>query len=238
MSSDLGARLRSPREGLSQSASAGGTVHSRDFSRSEHGPVPLPILEHYSPEPILSAAEAFQGSWVDLDHSLSIHAPAFARGWKGLSSTLRRCGLDAGDRVIMAVGNGPLFPAALVAILRCGGSPLLVHCETPSAELRRTAARFAARFILCDWRQESDLLSISSRVHTVTSEDWLRLLWAELPEASGQGSHRAAGLAGVPLHPTSGTTGHPRIAARPGAAPWPRRATGFSRWGSTRAILY
>src|SRR3972149_1940608 len=93
----------------------------------------------YSPEPILSAVDGFRGSWVDLDRSLEVDAVAFARAWKDLSSTLRQYGLGAGDRVVMAVGNGPLFPTLLAAVLHCGGSPLLVHCETPPAELNPTA---------------------------------------------------------------------------------------------------
>ena len=183
-----------------------------------------------SPEPILRAADGFRGSWVDLDRSLEIDAAAFARGWHRLSEALGRCGLNAGDRVVMCVSNGPLFPAALAAILERGGAPLLVHCETPTAELHRTANRFAARFILCDRPCENDLSALTSRVRTVSCENWMRVLWAELADDDRHGSSDFALLAGVPLHPTSGTTGHARVAARPGTAPWPKPSIGWRRW--------
>jgi long-chain acyl-CoA synthetase len=186
---------------------------SGDKNGTGHLPEP-----NYSPEPILSAAEDFRGSWVMLDRSQEIDAGQFIRGWKNLAAALVRCGLSNADRVVMSVGNGPLFPAALAAIISVGGSPLLTHCETPPAELHRTAARFGARFILCDYGQESHLSEIANRVQTVSTADWSRVLWAELPDIEIKDLSYTTSLAGVPLHPTSGTTGHARVAARPGAA--------------------
>jgi acyl-CoA synthetase (AMP-forming)/AMP-acid ligase II len=172
----------------------------------------------YSPEPILAAAAGFRGSWIDLDRALEVDAAEFARGRSALSSALAAGGLVRGDRVVLAVGNGPLFPAALTAILQCGGSPLLVHWETPPAELQRVATRFGARFLASDSAQERDLRELTPRVRTVSSGTWAQLLWAEWPASDAHGAATAALLAGVPLHPTSGTTGHPRVAARPGAS--------------------
>jgi acyl-coenzyme A synthetase/AMP-(fatty) acid ligase len=139
---------------------------------------------------------------------------AFARGWKELAAALGRAGLCESDRVVMAVGNGPLFCATLAAILSRGGSPLLLHGETPPAELRRTAARFDARFVICDAPVEADLAATGLEVKTVSGSAWARLLWAEV----GRPGERADffPLPAVPLHPTSGTTGEPKIAARPG----------------------
>lgn len=171
-----------------------------------------------SAEPLLAVAESFRGSWVDLDSSREVDAAAFARGWKGLATCLRGRGLAAGDRVVMAVGNGPLFPAALLAMVQCGGSPLLVHCETPPAELCRTAKRFGARWILCDSGDDRELAGMTSRVRAVSTEPWIQFLWAEMAEFSDDGATSTVELAGVPLHPTSGTTGQPRIAARPAAS--------------------
>lgn len=183
-----------------------------------------------SPEPILAAAENFAGVWVDLDRSLEIDAATFARRRKALSAALAAHGLGRGDRIVMAIGNGPLFPTVLTAILERGGSPLVVHCETPPAELLRTAARFAARFIARDSGPASELTAFTPHVATISGEPWERVLWAELrgdasrlglagPISDSNGSEGSAvRLAGVPLHPTSGTTGHPRIAVRPGAA--------------------
>ena len=102
------------------------------------------LLTDLGAEPILRAVDAYRGSIVDLDRSITVGPAAFALGWKELAAEMAACGLQPGDRVVLAAGNGPLFPAALAAILSQGGSPLLVHAETPAAELNR-AARTSGR---------------------------------------------------------------------------------------------
>lgn len=168
----------------------------------------------HSPEPILGAADSFRGTFFDLDRGLAIEAAAFARGWKELATRLARQGLGESDRVVMAVGNGPLFCAALAAVLSQGGSPLLVHAETPPLELARTARRFDARFIIADAQPEAELAELARSLTTISSPAWARVLWAEMGRPGEKPGFFA--LPAVPLHPTSGTTGHQRIAARPG----------------------
>ena len=121
-------------------------------------------------------------------------------------------GLEPGDRVVMAVGNGPRFLAVLAAVLAGGGSPLLLHVETPLAEIKRTAARYAARFAAVDGLDEAELRA-GNFDPRVVGDDWARMVWARTPYRSP--SQAAARLVGVPLHPTSGTTGQAKIAARP-----------------------
>ena len=87
--------------------------------------------------PILEAVDNYRGTIVDLDAEQVIEPARFAAGWRGLARRMAECGLSPGDRVIVAVANGPLFIAAWAAILSEEGSPLLVHVDTPPAELAR-----------------------------------------------------------------------------------------------------
>lgn len=53
-----------------------------------------------SPEPILSAADGFRGSWVDLDRSLEIDAAAFAGmepSFRGFGAMRIECGRSGGN---------------------------------------------------------------------------------------------------------------------------------------------
>ena len=116
-----------------------------------------------TPEPILDAVDNYRGSIFDLERSLRVSPRMFAAGWRGLAARLAEAGLSPGDRVIVAIGNGPIFIAAYAAILARGGSPLFVHVETPPAELKRTADRFTARFVLSDAQQPADLAGAGPR---------------------------------------------------------------------------
>jgi len=169
-----------------------------------------------SPEPILSAAEDYHGSMVDLDRRLVVRPEALARGRRALVRQMGQLGLETGDRGVMAVGNGPLFPATLAAILTRGGSPLLVHAETPPAELKRTALHYGARFILCDGRTEEDLAPLVKTVDLLDAGDWAQALWGTVDDREPAFQRDYEATAAVPLHPTSGTTGVPKVAARPG----------------------
>jgi len=157
------------------------------------------------PGPLLDAVDAFRGSFRDLDRGVEVDAAAFARGWRGLAERLGENGLEAGDRVVLAVGNGPQFPAALAAVLARGGSPLLLHGDTPAAEVRRNALRIGARFALTDSEESSEGQLLDAGFASVS--------WSEIEGVGDPGLPR---LESVPLHPTSGTTGHSKIALRPG----------------------
>ena len=170
-----------------------------------------------SPEPILQAVEGYRGSIVDLDRGLVVRPDAFARGRRALARQMSQLGLEVGDRVVMAVGNGPLFPATLAAILQSGGSPLLVHAETPPAELKRTSLRYGARFIFCDGRSEGELKTAVKAIDMLDSDGWAQALWGTVDDADPAFQRDYEAIPAVPLHPTSGTTGVPKVAARPGA---------------------
>jgi long-chain acyl-CoA synthetase len=166
-----------------------------------------------SPAPILEAAERYRGTIVDVTAACVLGPDEFAKAREQLTRWLAGQGLAAGDRVVLAISNGPLFVATLVAILACEASPLVVHFKTPAAELARYARRFGARFLASDPHDERG----GGLSHLTSSRlmfaDALPLDWSRLEESAAP---RGSELRGVPLHPTSGSTGLPKIALRPG----------------------
>lgn len=171
-----------------------------------------------SPDPILEAVEGYRGAFLDLDHGRRVDAAAFHRGRRALELQLPLLGLCPGDRVVFAVSNGPGFAVALAAILKCGGSPIFSHALTPAAELRRTALRFGALFIVNDGPSSDELEAVCLSTASVSEAEWLRLAWSCIDAADRGFADCYPALAAVPLHQTSGTTGVPKIAARPGRA--------------------
>jgi long-chain acyl-CoA synthetase len=170
--------------------------------------------ELLSPAPILEAVERYRGRIVDLDTSRVVSADEFARARETFTAELRRGGLQSGDRVVVALANGPSFIGALAAILACEGCPLLVHAKTPPAELQRYARRFGARFLLCEAAEEdAGLDELMSTLVAIGFGDVAAVRWGTF---AGECELRGPLLRGVPLHPTSGSTGLPKIALRPG----------------------
>src|SRR5258708_226566 len=109
-----------------------------------------------SHDAILACIEDYHGMIVDLDNSLSVPPQAFAEARWTLARKMDEAGLKPGDRVLVAAGNGPVFIATWAAILMRGGSPVLVHWETPSTELKRIAQRFHIRFVATDAQAETE----------------------------------------------------------------------------------
>ncbi len=163
--------------------------------------------------PILDAVENYRGTIVDLDAGQIITPARLVAAWHGLARRMVESGLSSGDRVIVAVGNGPLFIAVWAAILAQDGSPLLVHMDTPPAELKRIADRFHARFIITDSQQERDFESAGIQASTFAGADWAQVVWGDTTTAAD--TSQFVSLPGVPLHPTSGTTGPQKMAVRP-----------------------
>jgi acyl-CoA synthetase (AMP-forming)/AMP-acid ligase II len=171
-----------------------------------------------SPLPILDAAERFCGRFVDLDAARVISADKLQRTRAELERQFAADCVRPGTRVVVAVSNGPQFVATLLAILATGGSPLLVHPKTPAAELKRTALRFGARLIVSDECPAAEVEAQSLTLIRFAAGDWLELVGACLDPATPGFRGDYFDLAGVPLHPTSGTTGEPKVALRPGFA--------------------
>jgi acyl-coenzyme A synthetase/AMP-(fatty) acid ligase len=122
----------------------------------------------------------------------------------------------------MVLNNGPLFPAALAAILAQGGTPLLLHGSTPPSEATRLALQLGASFILSD--AEAAQLETSAhrsasmhlQVEGQAGEEFATVTWSRVDESCTGFLRDNFKLPGIPLHPTSGSTGKSKIAARPG----------------------
>jgi acyl-CoA synthetase (AMP-forming)/AMP-acid ligase II len=170
-----------------------------------------------SPEPILEAFDAVRGAMVDLQRSVVVGPDALRRASDELSAALAADGLGAGEVCLLAVGNGPMFVTTLAAILRCGGSPLLLHADSPPAELARNAQRYGARWLVTDSQTPAALAEAGLTGRAVSCGEWGAGVLASFENADGPGLGQALDDA-VPLHPTSGTTGLPKLAVRPGAA--------------------
>jgi acyl-CoA synthetase (AMP-forming)/AMP-acid ligase II len=170
----------------------------------------------WSPAPILDAVEQYRGTIIDLDSQQVFSPDDFARARQRLVRALRRAGLAAGDRVLVALPNGPLFMAALTAILACDASPLLLHFQTPAAELLRYARRFGARFLAAAMPLDGERPELVQTCTSIAFASTIDLAWCRLnvPDEAPPGPV----LKAIPLHPTSGSTGLPKIALRPGFA--------------------
>jgi acyl-coenzyme A synthetase/AMP-(fatty) acid ligase len=171
-----------------------------------------------SPLPILDAAERYRGEFVELDTGCVVTAAAFQAGRQQLSARLAQQGLTSGSRAVVSVGNGPQFVATLVAVLARGGCPILVHPKTPAPELRRIALRYGATWALAGECPSADIEAAGMTASTIAVNDWIRLSAARVDPATSGFDGGYADLPGVPLHPTSGTTGEPKVAVRPGRA--------------------
>jgi acyl-coenzyme A synthetase/AMP-(fatty) acid ligase len=176
----------------------------------------------FSPSPLLDAFENFHGWWLDLDSGVKTSASEFQSARNRLLAQMHAQGLADGDRVVVALRNGPLFAAAWAASLAAGASPVLMHSDTPTTELTEIAERSAARFIVTE-----------AEARHSGEEDWGEVLAAgplgnvrwrrdngrtTAPGSSSLSTSLSTGACwpAMPLHPTSGTTGGPKIAARPG----------------------
>lgn len=162
--------------------------------------------------PILAALASYRAEVVDLDNNCAVDGDQLRAGASAVAEGLARQGLLPGDRVVFSVGNGPAFTAAFCGVLTAGGNPILLHGETPYEELRRFARQYAARYIL---RQQADNWRAESRLAPLVElqfASWLRLACVETPSDSSSASFPY--LVSTPLHPTSGTTGHAKVAVR------------------------
>jgi acyl-CoA synthetase (AMP-forming)/AMP-acid ligase II len=167
------------------------------------------------PEALLGAFDNSRASFIDLDHAQVVSPGELRRVADELSRTLAAAGVGSAERVALVVGNGPGFITSLVAVLRIGACPLLLHADSPAPEVRRSALRFGASFALADALTPTDLEGVGFVARAISGAPWGA---AVLGRLVGQPVDSDLSIAGVPLHPTSGTTGEPKVALRPGFA--------------------
>lgn len=170
------------------------------------------------PDPLLAALREFQGRYVDLDRNLVTNAGGLREMRDTIAKALRRSGIEEHQRILFAVGNGPQFVAAFFALLELNTSPLPIHCEAPLAELLRYAHEFGASGILSDNYDSTDLKEIATHADVIEASGAYRLAYGRVDTSHADFQGNFPNLGGVPLHPTSGTTGRPKIAVRHGAA--------------------
>ena len=176
------------------------------------------VTSELSPLPILDAFENYPGSYFDLDREDALDGSEMRAFRDRLAAGMRRSGLSAGDRVIFCVGNGPAFLAGLSAVLTVGGSPLLIHPKSPPPELKRTAHRLGASLVIADDVSSPDWQNECGRVDSMASAGPFELYGARVGGVTRDANVDGPVLTGVPLHPTSGTTGLPKTAVRPARA--------------------
>ncbi len=173
-------------------------------------------LRDVSPDGLTEKLESYRGVMIDLDRQQVVSSEMLIDGWRMLSRRIGENGLHPGDRVLVAVSNGPLYVAVWGAILEREGTPIPVHFETPLPEIHRMARHYRAAFVVTDYHGEPELESIEAEAYTLECSSWDRIVWAQLfDQGRAIGDTMQCNLAGVPLHPTSGTTGQPKLAIRP-----------------------
>ena len=173
---------------------------------------PDEYIPDFSPARLLNALADYRGVIHDSTLDVVVQAPELRAAQSTLVQAFRAAGFSRGDRIVVAVSNGPLFIAIWTAILELEGSPIPVHFETPIKELRRSSERFKAKWVVSDLWNETQMEreNVRARVVSCSWQQAVLGLWNEsfADEASCE-------LPGIPLHPTSGTTGAPKLAIRP-----------------------
>lgn len=171
-----------------------------------------------TPKTLLDLFENYAGSYHDLDRDLKLDGAQLRAARDALIAGLGHRQVRSGARVLLALGNGPGFISAFIAVLSVGGSPVLVHVDTPPAEIVRLSSAYDAHFALCDAWTENDLSPVSESVSDLQFAPDAHLTLAKVRQPSGEEPRRLPAIVGMPLHPTSGTTGIPKLAARHGIA--------------------
>jgi len=206
-----------------------------------------PVIDHLgagclAAAPILSALRSNRGEIIDLEQGCTVAGTEVAAAADDVGRWLANVGLEAGDRLVFSIGNGPAFIAAFCGTLAAGGSPIVLHGDTPPHELLRFAQQYSARFVLSERVDGAELVSASggcdgtrasgetksqrpSSSRTIPADpttsfhsqscqlsDWLNVHCTELPLDPHAQSFPP--LPGTPLHPTSGTTGRAKVAVR------------------------
>lgn len=187
-------------------------MKSSNESKAPFGTPFVDTAAEFSPAPLLGAFENFQGSFFDLDRNVRMSAGALKKLRTKLLKQMLSCGLAAGGRLLTALPNGPVFAAVWAASLEAGASPILVHGDTPQPELDRMAEQWGAQFLVAE--AETTHGNRARAGEPLTADEHGTLHWQKVGgERAGRGPIR---LTSVPLHPTSGTSAGPKLAARPG----------------------
>lgn len=130
-----------------------------------------------------------------------------------LARELSRHGLRESDVVAVVVGNGASFPVVLFSLLMLDCNPLLLHATTTQREIARLAQSLGLRSAVLDTAGGLAELSAgwSHAGQLSAAPTPLALIRNGRADAQQPPGPR---LAGVVLHPTSGTSGRSRFCIR------------------------
>ena len=174
--------------------------------------VPDEYISDFTPSRLLDGLANYSGVVRDATLDLVVSGPDLRKGQADLVRAFRENGFSECDRIVVAISNGPLFIAIWTAILELGGSPIPVHFETPLKELRRTSERFNAKWVVSDLWNETQMENENVSARAISC-GWQQAVLGRWDAGVGDGA--TLELPGIPLHPTSGTTGAPKLAIRP-----------------------
>ena len=161
-----------------------------------------------SSRPLLDLFECFEGEVFDQSRNQVFQGGDLRRGRDQLLAYLLSRSVHPGEPVVMCVPNGGLFFSVLGALLSVAAAPVLLFGGATRAELERIAADCGARLAI-GVPERAALVGVRP---IIDLGDLGRCVCAEVPGVAHQAFKE---IAGVPLHPTSGTTSGPKIAARP-----------------------
>ncbi|MCL4217838.1 MAG: acyl--CoA ligase [Candidatus Hydrogenedentes bacterium] len=123
-------------------------------------------------------------------------------------------GVKEGDLAVFMLTNTAAFPVVFMALLELGCNPVLVFAGSSSAEIERLAASFGIRWIVHDFNDAVSRLPQAQWPEKTTADvGYASVRLLETGFAPDQ-SVMQFPVAGVPLHPTSGTYGAARVCVR------------------------
>ncbi|MGD9740255.1 MAG: class I adenylate-forming enzyme family protein [Bauldia sp.] len=129
-----------------------------------------------------------------------------------IAGTLLRLGLGPHDAVGLMLANTVAFPAALLALLRIGCNPLLIHAGAQRASVERVVREYGVRWLLHDFIDGVSTLEGGGQ-EVIDRVDLGGVSLSVVATGVTAGGVAVPG-AGVVLHPTSGTYGSARYCMR------------------------
>lgn len=125
---------------------------------------------------------------------------------------LNASGISAGDHVAVVLENGPAVPCALSAITSLGANIIPFHPASTTEDVQRFAEAYGVDYLLVDTANASSFQRLGSGPSSEFRST--HISWDGL-ELRGEFRDRARReTRGAILHPTSGTTGVPKVAVR------------------------
>jgi len=165
---------------------------------------------HNTSDRLIQRFEQFSGTISDLDQKMSFDGGALRAGIDKICTVLNKQCWSLGEPVILCLPNSPLFYCTFIAVLRFKGMPLLIHSDTPYSAILQIAKRYGVHYIM---REPSAVFGQLKNDTAIRVSNIGDLLWTRLEQIE---SLPKPEFSGIPLHPTSGTSGQPGLVVRPG----------------------